>query len=70
LDIQITKTTNRSILGSLIDLMNMYKCMIYQEGGLKHYDLSNIISKINRTPQKNLSWHLSIEKTKELLEKI
>jgi hypothetical protein len=69
-DIQITKTNNRSILGTLNNLIEIYKCMIYDEGGLIYCNLMNIISKINRIPQKKLSWLFSIEKTKEILDKI
>ena len=68
--IEITKTNSRSLLGNLNDLIYLYKSMIYARGGLKYCDLTKIIQRINRTPQKNLGWSLSIEKINELIKTI
>jgi hypothetical protein len=68
LDIQITKTYDRSILGTMNNLIDIYKIMIYDEGGLKYCDLINIFLRINRIPQRRLNWLFSIEQTRKLLE--
>lgn len=68
--IELTKTFSRSVLGNLNDLVDMYKNMIFSYGGLNYCNLTNIIKKVNRTPQRKLDWRNSIERTFELLEKI
>ena len=50
------------------DLTNLYKHFILSEGGFNNYDLNRIISKINRTPQRNLGWSNSVEIARELLQ--
>ena len=66
-DIEYTKTNSPSLLGNMNDLMDNYKYCIYSEGGLTHCNLTSIIHKINRMPQKNIGWKYSIDITKELL---
>jgi hypothetical protein len=68
LDIKITKTYDRSILGTINNLIDIYKIMIYTEGGLNNCDFINIFSRINRIPQRRLNWLFSIEQTRKLLE--
>ncbi|MDQ7003862.1 MAG: hypothetical protein Q9N67_02625 [Ghiorsea sp.] len=65
--LQYTKTNSKNILGNMNDLLSLYKHYIYSEGGLKHCDLSEIIHKINKTPQRKIGWQYSINLTKELL---
>ena len=65
--IEITKTNSRSLLGNLNDLMDMYKIMINHGGGFKYCNLTEIIKKMNRTPQKNLGWKRSIDVLRKLL---
>lgn len=67
LDIEYTKTNNRSLLGNMNDLIENYKYSIYDGGGLKHCDLTEIIHSINRMPQKNIGWKYSIDVARELL---
>ena len=67
LEIEITKTTNPSLLRNLNDLVNLYKSLVLDEGGLKSCDLDSITKKINRTPQKNLEWSNSVEIAREIL---
>ena len=69
-DIEITKTNNRNVIGNMIDLKKMYEYLIYYEGGLNSCNLTNIILEMNRTPQSNLQGNFSIEKVKEILDKI
>jgi hypothetical protein len=66
--IEFTKTNSRSTLGNMNDLMELYKHSILYEGGLKHCALTDIIRRINRTPQRNLGWAKSIETVKQLLK--
>jgi len=54
--IELAKTDGRSILGNMNDLAALYKHFILSEGGFENCDLSRIVSKINRTPQRNLGW--------------
>jgi len=68
LHFEYTKTNNKRVLGNMNDLMSLYKHFIYSEDGLKYCDLTNIIHRINNTPQKNIGWAYSIELTKELLQ--
>lgn len=64
------KTTDRKALGNVNDLMFLYEHMILSEGGLEYCDLTGIIKKINRTPQRNIGWGYSIDKAKEVLDEI
>ncbi|HEY5603546.1 MAG TPA: hypothetical protein VIM41_10580 [Gammaproteobacteria bacterium] len=63
----VTKTTNKSLLGNMNDLVNLYTHFVLSSGGLKHADLMDIIARINRTPQRNIGWSNSAEAVKELL---
>ncbi|MDQ2077941.1 hypothetical protein [Marinimicrobium sp. ABcell2] len=69
-DFRYMKTTDRKALGNLNDLMFMYEHMILSEGGLEYCDLTEIIRKMNRTPQKNIGWGYSIDKAREILGEI
>jgi hypothetical protein len=64
------KITDRKALGNMNDLIFMYKHMILSDGGLEYCNLTEIIGKINRTPQRNIGWGYSIDKAKELLGEI
>ncbi len=64
---EFTKTNSPKVLGNMNDLVDLYKHFILSKGGLKHCDLTEVIMKINRTPQKNIEWAYSIDRLKELL---
>lgn len=66
-DLEFTKTDSRKVLGNMNEIMDHYKYYIYSEGGLEYCNLSTIIQKINRTPQRNIDWKYSIDAVKELL---
>lgn len=66
-DFDFTKTDNKKVLGSMNDLVNMYDHMIYVQGGIQSSDLTDVIKRINRTPQRNIGWSYSIEVVKEIL---
>ena len=69
LDLEFTKTNSRSLLGNMNDLMDHYKHYIYTDRGLQHCDLTAIIQRLNRIPQKNIGWKYSIDLVKEILNK-
>ncbi|MGR5150070.1 DUF6933 domain-containing protein [Photobacterium alginatilyticum] len=66
-EIQITKTNSRSLLGNMNDLVHMYKHLIDIDGGLERCDVGSVIYKVNRIPQRMLSWSFSIESTRDLV---
>jgi hypothetical protein len=66
---EFTKTTSRSVLGNMNDLVDLYKHSVSYDGGFKYCDIGKLILKINRTPQRNLGWSNSIESVRELLDK-
>jgi len=64
---EFTKTTSKSSLGNMNDLVSLYKHSILYQGGFKCTNIGELILKINRTPQKKLGWSNSIEIVRELL---
>lgn len=50
------RTRSRSDLGSLNDLVALYRHNIRCGGGLNHCDLTDIMMKVNETPQRRLEW--------------
>ena len=63
-----TKTISRSVIGNMNDLVDMYQHSVWYEGGLENCDLSEIIFKINQTPQKKLGWDFSSTLTMDILK--
>lgn len=66
-EIRLTKTDNRKVLGNMNDLTDLYKHIIHTDGGLQNLNLTEVIMRINRTPQRNLDWSYSIDLVKEIL---
>lgn len=64
---KVTKTKDRSILGNLTALVDAYQDGIYRRGGLKSFDLSELILNVNNRPQRRLAWATPTEITLELL---
>jgi hypothetical protein len=65
---EFTKTISKSVLGSMNDLVYLYKSSVQYEGGYKNIDIGELILKTNRTPQKNLGWSYSIDLVRELMQ--
>jgi len=65
--IEFTKTDSRRMLGNMNDLTSLYRHFILSDGGFNYCNLNEVISKINRTPQRNLGWSMSIEVVRDLL---
>ncbi len=66
-EIEITKTNNRSVLGSMNDLTFHLKYQISDEGGLSGVDLSKLNYDINRIPMGAIKEIYSIYELKKLL---
>lgn len=62
-----SKTDSRSSLGNMNDLVFLYTSFILSDGGFAYCDIGEAISRINRTPQKNLGWSTSINTTLDIL---
>lgn len=65
--LMITKTSSRSILGSMNDLAFQIKCMIDAIGGLANADLSEIGRELNRIPMSAIKYNVGIEELKRRL---
>lgn len=63
----VTKTKDRSIMGNLTALVDAYQDGIYRRGGLKSFDLSELILNVNNRPKRRLGWASPAEITHELL---
>lgn len=64
---ELTKTDSNKMLGHMNDLVSLYSHIIYGRGGLKCCDVSKVIMRVNRTPQRTLQWFDSINALRELL---
>jgi len=67
-EIEITKTNNRSVLGSMNDLAFQLKYTIDYHGGLLNTDLAKLNSELNRTPMGAIEYVYSINELNELLK--
>ena len=65
--VELSRTMNRKALGNLNNLARLYRWHILSEGGFKHCDLWQIISGLNRMPQRNIGWGYSIDLAKDLV---
>ena len=65
--IEFTKTTSKSVLGNVNDLVWIYKSSVLSCGGFKNADIGRIIHSLNRIPQKNIGWVYSIEKVRSII---
>ena len=67
-EIHITKTNNRSVLGSMNDLSFQLKYRISAEGGLSNLSLMKLNHGLNRIPMGAIEEVYSIDALKNLLE--
>jgi hypothetical protein len=63
-EIAIAPTTNRSVLGSMNDLVNQVEFLIHRAGGLEKSDILNMM--LSRVPMGALKYHYAVEKASEL----
>ncbi len=68
--IEITKTNNRSVLGSMNDLTFQLKCQIADEGGLSGADISKLNHDLNRIPMSAIKEIYSIYELQNSLNKM
>jgi len=67
-EIHITKTSSRSVLGSMNDLSFQLKYRIYAEGGLSNLSLMKLNHGLNRIPMGAIEEVYSIDALKRLLK--
>ena len=65
--IEIAKTSNRSILGSMNELVFQIKYMIDSKGGLANTDLSEINRDLNHIPMSVIRYSVGIDELKRRL---
>jgi Domain of unknown function (DUF6933) len=65
-DIAIAPTSNRSVLGSMNDLVNQVEFLIHRAGGLEKADMLRVNMMLNRVPMGALKYHYAVEKVFEL----
>jgi hypothetical protein len=64
-----TKTSSKSVLGTMNDIADIIKWTVYHDGGLANTDISEMMMKLNRMPMKPLDYGFSVEKMRELLSR-
>ena len=70
-DLQITKTGNRSVLGSMNDLAFQLEWMISEGGGLEGCPIDDINQRINRIPMSAIRPHtFSIDALRSAVDEI
>ena len=69
-EIVISKTNNRSVLGSMNDLAYQLKYSISSVGGLDYMDLAELNHELNRIPMSAIKEIYSINELRKLLNKL
>jgi hypothetical protein len=69
-EIEISKTNNRSVLGSMNDLTFQLKYKIADEGGIEITDITKLIHDLNRIPMSAIEEIYSIYELKKLFNKL
>ncbi len=69
-EIEISKTNNRSVLGSMNDLTFQVRCQIADEGGIEIADITKLIHDLNRIPMSAIEETYSIYELKKLFKKL
>lgn len=62
-----TKTSSKSVLGTMNDLTDIIKWTVYDNGGLANTDISELMNKLNRMPMKPIDYGFSVDAFKEML---
>lgn len=65
-EIAVAPATNRSVLGSMNDLVNQVESLISRAGGLEKADMLRMNMMLNRVPMGALKYNYAIEKVYEL----
>jgi hypothetical protein len=69
-EIDISKTNNRSVLGSMNDLTFRLKYQIADAGGIEIANISKLVLDINRIPMSAIEEIYSIYESKKLFKKL
>ena len=69
-EIEISKTNNRSVLGSMNDLTFQVRCQIADEGGIEIADITKLIHDLNRIPMSAIEETYSIYELNKLFKKL
>jgi hypothetical protein len=67
-DITISKTTNRSVLGSMNDYAFQYRVYVETQGGLHRCDILDMISSINETPMSAIGYDSGTQRLRRWLD--
>lgn len=67
IEFRYTKNDNRAAMGCMNDMVWRYQAMIDYMGGLERCDLTEIIFKMNKTPQRTIGWTNSWDVTESRL---
>ena len=62
-----TKTSNKSVLGTMNDIADIIKWTVYDDGGLANTDISEMMMRLNRMPMKPLGYGFSVDALREML---
>ena len=66
-DIAFTKTSSRSVLGTMNDMANIIKWTVHDEGGLLNVDVDEMNMELNRMPHGPLDYRHSLHMMKDAL---
>jgi len=67
MQVTITKTNSRSVLGSMNDLAFQIKSIIFMSGGVTDVNLSEVNWQLNRIPMSAIKYKFSIDELKRRL---
>jgi hypothetical protein len=67
-EVVFTRTSDRSVLGTMNDMAQIIKWTVQDEDGLENVDLGALMDKLNRMPLKPLGYGDSFERVKEVLD--
>ena len=66
-EVVFTRTSDRSVLGTMNDMAQIIKWTVYDDGGLLNVDIDEMNSKLNRMPLGPLDYGYSFERVGEVL---
>jgi len=66
-EVVFTRTSDRSVLGTMNDMANIIKWAVYDGGGLLNVDIDELSSKLNRMPIKPLDYGYTVDRVGEVL---
>jgi hypothetical protein len=64
-----TKTSSKSVLGTMNDIADIIKWTVYDNGGLANTDIYGMMNKLNRMPMKPLDYRFSVDAFRRMLSR-